>query len=89
MEVSASRTHQIYIYNYKFLDYSDLKAVRILNSELADTLGNLLSRCCSQSLNSNQVFPKINPEAYHEISSMDVTQKVVGHISALPGLYIL
>lgn len=39
-------------------DYSDEKVKRIVNSELADTFGNLLSRCCAQSLNRAQMYPR-------------------------------
>ncbi|BFF90563.1 methionine--tRNA ligase mitochondrial [Drosophila madeirensis] len=44
-------------------NYSQVKAQRILNSELADTLGNLLSRACAKSLNPCQVYPQ--PHAEH------------------------
>ncbi|KAF2897537.1 hypothetical protein ILUMI_08640 [Ignelater luminosus] len=65
-------------------NYSDTKVIRILNSELADTLGNLLSRCCSNSLNPNQVFPKIDSEAFQTIASMDVTKKLIESVIGLP-----
>jgi len=31
---------------------------RLLNSELADTLGNLLSRCSGKVVNPGQIWPK-------------------------------
>lgn len=34
--------------------------IRIINSELADTFGNLLSRCCAKSLNPEQKYPAYN-----------------------------
>ncbi|XP_031350428.1 methionine--tRNA ligase, mitochondrial-like [Photinus pyralis] len=66
-------------------NYSDTKLTRILNSELADTLGNLLSRCCSSALNPNQVFPEIDSEAFERVASMDVTKKIMDAVMKLPG----
>ncbi|KAK5644850.1 hypothetical protein RI129_006150 [Pyrocoelia pectoralis] len=65
-------------------NYSDVKVTRILNSELADTLGNLLSRCCSLALNPNQVFPEIDSEAFERVVSIDVTKKVIEAVMKLP-----
>lgn len=47
-------------------NYSETKALRILNSELADTLGNLLNRCCAKSINKNQEFPEFSVECYEQ-----------------------
>lgn len=41
-------------------NYSDLKIRRILNAELADTLGNLLNRCCGKAINPNLNYPKLD-----------------------------
>ncbi|XP_022170807.1 methionine--tRNA ligase, mitochondrial [Myzus persicae] len=41
-------------------NYSDLKIRRILNAELADTLGNLLNRCCGKAINPNLSYPKLD-----------------------------
>ncbi|RZB39414.1 methionine--tRNA ligase, mitochondrial, partial [Asbolus verrucosus] len=65
-------------------NYSDTKVVRILNSELADTLGNLLSRCCGTALNPNQTFPEIEPSAFQAVASADVTKKLIEDVTALP-----
>lgn len=65
-------------------NYSDTKLTRIINSELADTLGNLLSRCCGKALNPGQTFPKIKSEALYKISLMDVTIKLLDNIQNLP-----
>ncbi|XP_034116272.1 methionine--tRNA ligase, mitochondrial [Drosophila albomicans] len=43
-------------------NFSHVKALRILNSELADTLGNLLSRACAKSLNPQQIYPAPHAE---------------------------
>lgn len=39
-------------------NYNDVKIKRILNTELADTLGNLLNRCCGKAINPNLNYPK-------------------------------
>nr|XP_006633102.1 PREDICTED: methionine--tRNA ligase, mitochondrial [Lepisosteus oculatus] len=38
-------------------DYYDDKVVKLLNAELADSLGGLLSRCTAPALNPRQVYP--------------------------------
>ncbi|XP_058857126.1 methionine--tRNA ligase, mitochondrial-like isoform X2 [Acipenser ruthenus] len=38
-------------------DYYDDKVIKLLNSELADTLGGLLNRCTTPSINPKQVYP--------------------------------
>lgn len=37
------------------------EGINLLNSELADSLGNLVHRCTGKSLNKSQVFPKLYP----------------------------
>ncbi|KAJ8982120.1 hypothetical protein NQ317_002846 [Molorchus minor] len=65
---------------------NDTKVIRILNSELADTLGNLLSRCCGVTVNPNQVFPEIEVAAFEKVSSLDVTKKLIENVTSLPGI---
>ncbi|KAI9585081.1 methionine--tRNA ligase, mitochondrial [Glossina fuscipes] len=48
-------------------NYCSVKAMRILNAELADTLGNLLSRVCSKALNPRQVYPRFHTAQLREI----------------------
>ena len=38
--------------------------VRIINTELADGLGNLVSRCCGKSLNPSQTRPGVNKSSF-------------------------
>ncbi|XP_033875998.2 methionine--tRNA ligase, mitochondrial isoform X1 [Acipenser ruthenus] len=38
-------------------DYYDDKVIKLLNSELADTLGGLLNRCTAPSINPEQIYP--------------------------------
>uniref|UniRef100_A0A1A9W7E1 Methionine--tRNA ligase, mitochondrial n=1 Tax=Glossina brevipalpis TaxID=37001 RepID=A0A1A9W7E1_9MUSC len=52
-------------------DYCNVKALRILNAELADTLGNLLSRLCSKALNPRQIYPRLHTAQLREILKTD------------------
>ncbi|XP_050310423.1 methionine--tRNA ligase, mitochondrial [Anthonomus grandis grandis] len=69
--------------NHSDGNYNDTKVLRLLNAELADTLGNLLSRCCGKSLNPNQEFPRIN---FDKISRLDVTKQLIKHLENLPNV---
>lgn len=68
-----------------FLDYSDTKILRYLNAELADTFGNLLSRCTGMALNPFQSVPKIEASVFDSISKLDVAKSLVDSVKALPG----
>ncbi|KAF7280894.1 hypothetical protein GWI33_005406 [Rhynchophorus ferrugineus] len=72
--------------NHSDGNYSDTKIVRILNSELADTLGNLLNRCCGKALNPEQKYPKMDVDAFKKVSTLDVTQALINNLQALPGI---
>ncbi|XP_046805649.1 methionine--tRNA ligase, mitochondrial [Lucilia cuprina] len=52
-------------------NYSSIKAMRILNAELADTLGNLLSRVCAKSLNPRQIYPRVHTAQLRDILKTD------------------
>lgn len=39
-------------------DYNRTQALRRVNAELADTYGNLISRCCAPAINPKQVIPR-------------------------------
>ncbi|KAG8228170.1 hypothetical protein J437_LFUL014405 [Ladona fulva] len=71
-------------------NYSDKKIVNILNSELADTFGNLLNRCTGKSLNPNQEFPSLKQSDIDKLyKSNDQTQsetceKLLESLTALP-----
>ncbi|XP_060528596.1 methionine--tRNA ligase, mitochondrial isoform X2 [Cylas formicarius] len=67
-------------------NYSDIKVVNILNSELADTLGNLLSRCCGTNLNPSQAFPMFNQRWFEKVLENDVTRRLIDHVTELPGV---
>ena len=52
-----------------FIDFNEVKVKQYLNSELADTLGNLLNRCTAKSVNKSQEFPKLCLDDIKEIES--------------------
>lgn len=45
-------------------DYSDDKVIKLLNAELADSLGGLLNRCTAPALNPAQVYPAFCHQAF-------------------------
>eukprot|EP01134_Creolimax_fragrantissima_P004227 CFRG4227T1 len=45
-------------------DYDNERAINIINADLADTYGNLLSRCTSVKVNPLQSIPEPNPNTY-------------------------
>lgn len=44
--------------NHSDTDYSRTQALRRINAELADTYGNLVSRCCGEAINPKQEIPE-------------------------------
>uniref|UniRef100_A0A182Y774 Methionine--tRNA ligase, mitochondrial n=1 Tax=Anopheles stephensi TaxID=30069 RepID=A0A182Y774_ANOST len=65
-------------------NYSDTKILRVLNSELADTLGNLLSRCCGKALNAASVFPAIDKDAFEALKAVDATKRMLEALEEMP-----
>jgi len=44
--------------------------VRIVNAELADSIGNLVNRCCGKSLNPIKVRPALTPSSFNECGEL-------------------
>ncbi|KAG5671711.1 hypothetical protein PVAND_001891 [Polypedilum vanderplanki] len=65
-------------------NYSDTKITRILNSELADTMGNLLSRACAKSLNPKQQFPQVHQDQLSELIKLDSCKMLFEKLSEMP-----
>lgn len=64
--------------------WSDTRAIRLLNAELADSLGNLLNRCSAPSLNPFQQRPPLCP---HYRANMPLSgQKLVEQLIELPDI---
>lgn len=57
-----------------------------MNSELADTLGNLLSRACAKVINAKQVIPPIDQEELEVLLRNDAAKSLVDQLKALPEL---
>ncbi|GFT64423.1 methionine--tRNA ligase, mitochondrial [Nephila pilipes] len=64
-------------------NYSEVKIHRMVNAELADTLGNLLSRSCAVALNSDQVFPKFYHHSLYNLKDFKV-EELIRNVSDLP-----
>ena len=62
--------------------------VNYLNSEVCNTLGNLLNRCTSKSINSSQTFPPLNTEFYESVATQEGRQ-LINDLQQLPGLLYL
>ncbi|XP_067455848.1 methionine--tRNA ligase, mitochondrial [Thunnus thynnus] len=45
-------------------DYTDDKVIKLLNAELADSLGGLLNRCTAPALNPAQAYPSFCPQSF-------------------------
>lgn len=73
---------------YSLVDYANKKVIQLLNAELADTLGNLLSRCCGKALNPDQVFPRMNSASFSKISLMESTNKLLNSVELLPSKFL-
>ncbi|CAK1594721.1 unnamed protein product [Parnassius mnemosyne] len=65
-------------------NYSETKLVNIANSELADTLGNLASRCCGTSLNPRAEFPTLHTQEMAICRQSDVTATLLDQVERLP-----
>ncbi|CAH0393139.1 unnamed protein product [Bemisia tabaci] len=48
-------------------NYSETKILRMLNSELADSLGNLLNRCTGSAINVMQAFPAFSASEFDKL----------------------
>lgn len=70
-------------------DYTDDKAIKLLNAELADSLGGLLNRCTAPALNPAQVYPSFCPQSFpNQLGGRAVVEDyhmldAVKHLSAL------
>ncbi|XP_013097578.2 methionine--tRNA ligase, mitochondrial [Stomoxys calcitrans] len=66
-------------------NYSSVKAMRILNAELADTMGNLLSRVCGKSLNPWQIYPRLHTAQLRDIMTTDTAKHLLEMLEQLKG----
>ncbi|XP_067949721.1 methionine--tRNA ligase, mitochondrial-like [Watersipora subatra] len=66
-------------------NYSESKMLNYLNSELCNTLGNLLNRCTSKSINKQQTYPPLDLDV-HERVEEDGWKELMADLDLLPGL---
>lgn len=64
-------------------DYSDVKATRIINAELVNTLGNLLSRVCAKAINRHQIVPSPNENGLSQLKKFECTEKLLEKLQNL------
>ncbi|CAH0401717.1 unnamed protein product [Chilo suppressalis] len=64
-------------------NYSETKLINVSNSELADTLGNLVSRCCGTALNPRGEFPPLHAKELAAYSQADVTANLMDSVERL------
>lgn len=62
-------------------NYNEIKLKRILNSELANTLGNLLSRCLAPTINKRQIFPE-----FHKEKCTEMGDNLIKSVISLPSI---
>lgn len=56
--------------------------VRIVNAELADSIGNLVNRCCGNSLNPTKVRPAVTASSFDACGELG--REVMGIMERLP-----
>ncbi|GIY96528.1 methionine--tRNA ligase, mitochondrial [Caerostris extrusa] len=64
-------------------NYSEQKIHRMLNAELANTLGNLLRRSCVKAVNPDQVFPRFFHHSLDSLKDYNV-EEIIKNTSELP-----
>lgn len=73
-------------------DYSDTNMIARLNGELADTLGNLVTRCVAPKINVKQVWPNqpkdelLTPEDKKQIEEVNDLAATADHYYLLPDI---
>ena len=72
---------------YNVTDYNEEKMISYLNSELCNTLGNLLNRCTSKSINSSQIYPPLNNSIYESMCNEEWSE-LMHNLRELPGGFI-
>lgn len=67
-------------------DYYEHKVTKLLNAELADSLGGLLNRCTAAGLNPDQVYPPFCPEFFSKDGgrAVDEDYQMLDSVKNLP-----
>lgn len=61
-------------------NYREMEVVNMLNADLANTYGNLLNRCVSKTVNSNQIYPMLNKAEFHKLHAENENLKHLSEI---------
>ena len=64
--------------------YSDKRAAERINTDLANTLGNLLGRCTAPAVNKQQELPPLIPDDLYEFFNSD-DREMYTRLHQLPG----
>lgn len=68
-------------------DYNEIVAMEYVNSDLVNTLGNLLGRCTATSINPQQIYPRKHEDTYlSKITASD--RETFENIDVLVGKYL-
>nr|XP_049705256.1 methionine--tRNA ligase, mitochondrial [Helicoverpa armigera] len=65
-------------------NYSETKLINIANAELADTLGNLASRCCGAALNPRHEFPALHASVLTSVATTQHASDLMRAVEELP-----
>lgn len=65
-------------------NFSEVKLVRTLNAELADSFGNLLQRCTGKALNPRQEFPQLYSDEFRQLLNDEIAQRLLTMVEELP-----
>ena len=65
------------------IDYSDNRVVDRINSDLANTIGNLLARCTAPAVNLKQEFPSLEENFDQFLDSNEL--EMYASLHSLPG----
>ncbi|XP_075214343.1 methionyl-tRNA synthetase, mitochondrial isoform X2 [Lycorma delicatula] len=60
-------------------NFKEANAIQLMNADLADTLGNLLSRCTGKIINADQKFPAFSLDDYNKYckhSASDLQERI-------------
>ncbi|XP_061582041.1 methionine--tRNA ligase, mitochondrial [Cololabis saira] len=72
-------------------DYTVDKVIKLLNAELADSLGGLLNRCTAPALNQAQVYPSFCSQSFpqeHGGRAVSEDYRMLDAVRSLPGVVV-
>ncbi|KAJ0170704.1 hypothetical protein K1T71_013476 [Dendrolimus kikuchii] len=67
-------------------NFSETKLINTVNAELADTLGNLASRCCGAALNPRGEFPPLHAQELAATQRQEVAAHLLDRVERLPDI---